>query len=45
MTSENNIEMFNRNISLLDDFYADAFGDISKISKITDGMVKAKRKR
>ena len=45
VTSENNIEMFNRNISLLDDFYADAFGDISKISKITDGMVKAKRKR
>lgn len=45
VTSENNIEMFNSNICLLDDFYADTFRDISKISEITDVMVKSKRKK
>ena len=44
MTSECNIEMFNSNICLLDDFYIESFGDISKISEITDCMVKSKRK-
>lgn len=45
ITSEANIETFKKNIYLLDDFYADTFDERRKISKISDYLVKIRRKK
>lgn len=45
ITSEANIETFKKNIDLLDDFYADSFEERRKISKISDRLVKTRRKK
>ena len=43
-TSEANVEIFKENGHLLDDFYADSVVERTKISKISDGIVRARKR-
>lgn len=44
-TSDANIETFKKNTYLLDDFYADSAEERTKISKISDRMIKARTRK
>ena len=44
VTAEENIELFNKSTSLLDDFHTEAKSDIDGIVTATDRLVKARRK-
>ena len=44
-TSEANIETFKKNVYLLDDFYADTDEERIKISKISDQLMKVRKKK